>query len=186
MASEGRVAWWGGADLPSTGARDCGAKQRQKEGGAAESEEKAALQACEGGGEARAEGARPCRARRKAQKMPHNAPGGQAEHRSEMAIRLRPASGGGAACGGRCPDSRKNGIPDAGLWFCAAVFPRASFSRRVRSSREARVGFHSGRRSAVLVPRRQCSASDGARRSAPARRKAAVVALSVRCGGSAA
>ena len=31
MASEGRVAWWGGAHLPSTGVRGCGAKQGAEE-----------------------------------------------------------------------------------------------------------------------------------------------------------
>ena len=59
-----------------------------------------------------------------------------------------------AACGGRCPDSRKNGIPDAGFGF---VFRRGLPARVVQPpgalpSREARVGFHSGRRSAVLAP----------------------------------
>ena len=116
---------------------------------------------------ARDEGGR-LAARRKAQSVPHHffsgrrRAGGEIRFRSGSGSRgrLRRALSGFAAGAavGRCR---------ASVRFCAAAFPHASFILPAHGILEAHVGFHSGRRSVVLAPRRHCSDSDGARRSAP-------------------
>lgn len=156
MASEGRVAWWGGGRTSAEHRRE--RLRREARGGGkqdGEGEEKAGLQARAGGGEARAEGARPCRARREAQRFPHHFFSGRRNAGRKWRSGFGQPLEAGPPAEGVARIRARTGIPDAGLRF--------GFARRPSCARCSAAGCMVAGRGARRIPFRKAQ-----RRSLPA------------------